>query len=745
MINIEAQGSTIYLFGRHPDGTPYNKAVAHFKPYFYVADPAGEHTSIFGDKARKVFVNHPADVRRERDKYPLTFEADVTYVNRYMLDTTPEIAKEPLRIWYLDIECLHEGEGFPSAKEAKKMITVIGWYDSMAKEYRQLTPTVGKLDTDGRTHVTGVFSEEEMLRIFVREMHEKRPDIILAWNGSEFDYPYILNRMRRLGIDMKMMSPMLEVQVDENKIRGITLFDSLKGYKKLVLEGRESYKLDFIGSYELDMPKLDYGDTDDLWKNDLPKLLEYNRRDIEIMVALDKKFGMMEFYDEVRRMSHSTFDDILMNSRIIDFYILDYCKKHSLILPTRNKDDEEVDPFEGALVLEPIKGLHENVVVGDLKSLYPSIIVSANMSPETIIPAGTQITEELKEQSFLLGNNTGFFREPKGIFPIILDELFSMRQEAKRMFKETKDPKYDQKQKATKILMNSFYGVLGHPGFRLYRREIADSVTWFGRQVITWTKDRLHAKGYTVIAGDTDSVFFSKFDSRAKFKGSFQFDEDYVVDGKRTIENINATYQELTRQYGIENHILELQFEKIYKTVFFMGKKKRYAGLTSEGALDIKGFESRRSDTPYIARKLQKEVLRMILEKKPKSDVITHIKSFISDVTTSKFSVEEIALPIGITKPIEEYKTLPIHIRAAKLANERHRANIKSGDKVKYVYVKNNKENVIAFTEKMWTGYEVDTERMLERIVYMKLDGIFEGMGWNISELKGQTTLGEWF
>jgi DNA polymerase elongation subunit (family B) len=94
------------------------------------------------------------------------------------------------------------------------------------------------------------------------------------------------------------------------------------------------------------------------------------------------------------------------------------------------------------------------------------------------------------------------------IFPTILDDLFKMRQEAKAKFKETRDQKYDMKQKATKILMNSFYGVLGHPGFRLYRRDIAEAITWFGRETIQHTKVELEKLNYEVVAGDTDSVFF---------------------------------------------------------------------------------------------------------------------------------------------------------------------------------------------------------------------------------------------
>lgn len=739
VINIEAKGKDIHLFGRTYDGTPIYEIDKSFVPYFYVAASDGRFTSIFGERARKVELEHPGQTKTERQKYPKTFEADVTYVNRYLIDKYEILEKEPLRILYLDIECLTDDGAFPSPQTVPSPITVVGCYDSFKKKYVQFVYSPN-YEVNQSTEQVSIFyckTEEAMLTKFMQFMQAIRPDVICTWNGDDFDYPYLVNRVNKIGLDANEMSPMKEVYSDEDrtKIRGITLFDMFWGYKRLTEGGRESNSLDFIGQYELGMGKISYtGTTDDLWKQDIEKLLEYNRRDVEILYKLDAKLGMIEFFDEIRRMSKSTFGDILMNSRVIDFYILDFCKHKGLILPTR--EHTEGEEIEGAVVLEPVKGLHRNVCVGDLKSLYPSIIISANLSPETLSPTG-----DIK-----LGNGVAFNSSSPGIMPTILQELFKTRSEAKKKFKETKELKYHNKQYAVKILMNSFYGVLGHHGYRLYRREIADSITWFGRQTIMWTKKELEGMEFKVVAGDTDSVFWiSKEDSL----------EHVVSEAKTTIMKINQSYSEFAKQYGITNHILELQFEKVYKTVFFQGAKKRYAGLIQwkDGEVvdevDIKGYESRRSDTPYISRKLQKDVFRMILEDKPKEEVFEFVKGFCNDVREGKYKPEEIALPIGVSTNPYEYKNLPIHIRATQLANTYHKANIKAGDKIRYIYVKRTPrgipfQNVIAFTEKLWPGYEVDIEQQLERIVFMKLDGIFDGLGWNISELKGQRSLDAW-
>ena len=307
--------------------------------------------------------------------------------------------------------------------------------------------------------------------------------------------------------------------------------------------------------------------------------------------------------------------------------------------------------------------------------------------------------------------------------------------------------KYDMLQYCVKMLTASLYGAIAFPRFRLNKKEISSSITWLGREILKHTKEVLEENNCVVITGDTDSILF-------KFKEP-KSDKEAIEEGRRLIDIINNSYNTLVKQWGVDKHIIEIEFEKMHRTGLFL-TKKRYAGKVcwSDGEFvedwDIKGMETKRSDTPQVIRDKQKEIVHAILNKEDKQKIISDLKQLIKHLK-NECAIEDIAMPTGLTKMPESYgkngKGIPAHARACLYANKLHNANITGGVKVKWLYVvpkvkvDDKRVDVIAFRGKMYPGYEVDWEKMLNRLVYMKFDGIFSALGWNISALNGQQTL----
>ena len=753
MNTIEATGKIIHIYGRDENKNFYHKEVKDFKPYFYV--PASEDSSSFrtesvdklgldGEKVKKVYCNQPGEVRGVRERFNKTYEADVTYVNRYLIDKVDKIKDEPLRICFIDIETQIGTNKVPNVKDADMPITSICCYDSFLKKYITFywhkDPKYNTTSSEASEY--GFTTEKKMIETFIRFVQGTNPDMFVAWYGDEFDFKYIINR---LGKDADKLARVNGSSTSgfKAKIGGRSLFDMYWGYRRMIPGEKESFKLGYIGEIELGLKKIEYsGSLDELWKNDLRTFLDYNKRDVEILVGLEEKLGIIEYHNELRKIAKCTFDDTFQNSRIVDFYILNFTKDR-YALPTTIGEERE-DKVKGAYVVEPKVGLHENICVGDLKSLYPSISVSFNMSPETVSEDG----------DIDIGNGIKFSSKTKGILPEVFLDLFKIR----KMYKEQRDKheyesslytKFDTMQYSTKVLLNSIYGVMLFPRFRLYKREVGKSITYMGRKIIQWTKKEIEQRDCNVVYGDTDSVFFE-----LKEKPE---DLDVIVKGaEKIIAEVNESYDEMTKEMNIKSHILKLEFKKVYKTLFFSRSKKRYAGLMiwKEGKemkprIDVVGFDMVRSDNSYISKMIQKKVLEMVLKKKPKIEIISFVRNVVNKIKSEQVPIEDLALPKGVTKPLDKYhsKGLPIHVRASVNANKFHNAGITEGTKVKYVHIIHPRLDVIAFESGglMWKDYKIDYNLMIEKTIFMKLERIFDSLGWSIDEIKGQSNLDKWF
>ena len=294
-----------------------------------------------------------------------------------------------------------------------------------------------------------------------------------------------------------------------------------------------------------------------------------------------------------------TPDRVAASIASFDFLYLSELERIRIVAPSVRGSDSRVHVAQqGGHVLEPLAGLHRNVWVFDFKSLYPSIIRTFNIDPLSYVPGSAPETD-------LIRTPEGAFRRGPAILPRLLDELFPRREAAKQRRDDTAAH-------AIKILMNSFYGVLGTSACRFYNPALANSITGMGKQLLLWSKRWFEAAGYTVLYGDTDSLFVRAGDG-----------DDSERASATALELAAALNAELTRYIaeGWRVHSrLELEFEKLYLRLFLpharhsaRGASKRYAGLVYGGGrerVEFMGMEVVRRDWTQLAKQVQRELYR---------------------------------------------------------------------------------------------------------------------------------------
>ncbi len=782
-------GPVIHVFGRDVQGKAVRLDVTGFRPYFYVPAEQAESTtlppqatletgtvyrSIRGEPLRRLYTQRPGDVRDVRERYR-HFEADIPFATRFMIDTgltggisAPqetvdyhEIAAAevdaPARTCIVDIECEDE-RGFPDPQ--RDAIICITCYDSFDEDYTTfllvgggMPGEIAQKEKDGGlengcfrkgTHTICTFADEAaMLRALASYLTARDPDVLSGWNFVDFDMPYITGRMERLGLRPDSLAR-IPGQTERNALRGRALFDLLTAYKKMHSGLKESYRLDAVAMEELGEQKVRYtGTISDLWKKQPALLVEYNFKDVELCVGINRKDNIIGFYREIARYVGCPLDKTLNSSSVIDVYVL---KKAfgQYVLPSKGFANAE--EFEGATVFEPSKGVRENVVVLDLKSLYPMAMMTINASMETKDPEG-----ELRAP-----NGIRFRKQPDGLTRSIIAELLKERDEKKALrntfaFGSPQYAMYDMQQNVLKVIMNTYYGVSGYTRFRLFDREIGSAVTSVGRAIIEHTRREIEKQGYTVIYGDTDSCMV-------------QLPKD--LDREKTIGLAQAIEAKLNESYSVfakdelnaDVHFFSIKFEKIYARFFQAGKKKRYAGslVWKEGKdvheTDIVGFEIKRSDTPQITKLVQKKVMEQILD----GNGYPEIKAFLSEVIkkyrAGRYSLDEIGIPGGIGKSLDDYDNDDAQVRGAKYANQYLHTEFGKGSKPKRVYIKTvtakyPKTDVLCFeyADQVPPEFIVDWELMLDKTIKQPISRIIEALGWDWNDVDpSRTTLAQW-
>ncbi|WP_135362964.1 DNA-directed DNA polymerase [Halosimplex halophilum] len=809
--------------------------VYDFEPYFYApienvdderiaqydglvdyreTDAEGEpFESIRGERLAKIIGRTPRDVGQVRDDFE-HYEADILFPNRLLIDKdiesgvrVPERRDEDgvIRIPHQEIEAVDDNatprvntfdievddrNGFP--EDGDETIVCLTSHDSYDDEYinwlyqspagvdgpaalAEYDPIEDDIDADVR-----VFdSEPEMLDAFIEYIEETDPDLLTGWNFADFDAPYFLDRVEELAgpdhdydLDIDRLSRVDEVwRSDWNgpDIKGRVVFDLLRAYKSTQFTELESYRLDAVGEMELDAGKERYtGDIGDLWEDDPERLLEYNLRDVELCVELDRKQDIIAFWDEARKLVGCKIEDAPTAGDAVDMYVL-HKAYGEFALPSKGQQ-EATDEFEGGAVFDPITGVRENVSVLDLKSLYPMSMTTINASPETKVDPETYDGETYRTPT-----GVHFRKEPDGIIREMVDELLEEREE-KKSLRNDNEPgseayeRFDRQQAAVKVIMNSLYGVFGWDRFRLYDREMSAGVTSTNREVISFTAEASSELGYEVTYGDTDSVMLElgDLDTEGAIEKSFEIEE-----------HINDRYDEFAREeLNADSHRFQIEFEKLYRRFFQAGKKKRYAGhiVWKEGKevddIDITGFEYQRSDIAPITKEVQLQVIEMIVHGEDIEDVKDYVHDVIEDFQNGEVSLDDVGIPGGIGKKLDNYDTDTAQVRGAKYANLLLDTNFASGSKPKRVYLEKvhpeffreveekldldpaedplygefkRDPDVICFeyADQVPDAFEVDWDKMLDKTLKGPIARILEALDVSWEEVKsGQEQTG---
>ena len=356
-----------------------------------------------------------------------------------------------------------------------------------------------------------------------------------------------------------------------------------------------------------------------------------------------------------------------------DFLYLSELHARGTVAPTRGVDRVSGGSAPGGLILSPHPGVARNVLVFDFKSLYPSVIRTFNIDPATLVPALSDT------QGLICAPNGAAFTRYSGILPKILDRFFASREQAKARGDSVASYAY-------KIIMNSFYGVLGTEGCRFASNSISGAITSFGQHILRWTRDMLQDEGMTVIYGDTDSLFVDAG------LGQETSSEEATRLGGEIAKHVNTRLADYVQSmYGVSS-CLELEMEKVY-TRFFLptvrgeerGRAKGYAGLlTRPGGeeLEVVGMEAIRRDWTPLARRFQRRLLDLAFHDASTATIEGYVTETLSLLRTGKLD-DLLVYQKALRKPIEDYvKTQPPHVQAAALLPH---ANPSVGDVIRYV------------------------------------------------------------
>jgi DNA polymerase II len=746
----------VHLYGRLESGEAFLVRDDRQTPHFYVraqdlerAGPligprarAADRRTFEGNAASRVDTEVPSDVPPLRDKLHAagieTYEADVRFASRYLIERDIkggcEIEGEPTRgaaglvfqnplLRPADVTLAPRVLSFDIETDGKgERLLAISLFAPGLDEV---------LIVDGSERAmpdraTRCNTELAALEAFMDRLRAYDPDVITGWNIIDFD----LSVLEKLSGRLKMA---LELGRDPGAMR----IRKAEGYfgsgqasipGRLVLDGidllrgafirMDDYSLDAVAREVLGEGKAVAGDARDRlgeiihnYKHDLPAFALYARTDARLAYQIVEKLRLVELSFARSQLTGMTPDRVAASIASFDFLYLSELERAGIVAPSVHGSDSRVHVAQqGGHVLEPITGLHENVWVFDFKSLYPSIIRTFNIDPVSYVP------DPAAEQRDLIVTPGGSFRREPAILPRLLDELFPRREAAKQRRDDTAAH-------AIKILMNSFYGVLGTSACRFYNPALANSITGTGKLLLLWSKTWFEAAGLKVLYGDTDSLFVSSAMSEP---------ERAIAEAARLVTALNTELARHIEEHWRVQSRLELEFEKLYLKLFLpharhstRGASKRYAGLVhgaGADAVEFVGMEVVRRDWTQLAKRVQRELYQRLFGNRPVdaylADVVRRLRKGELD--------EELVYHKNLRKGAGDYTaTTPPHVAAARKSNQA------PGRSIRYLVTTAGAEPLDNLR------HPVDREHYVEKQVKPVAEPVLEALGLKFERVIG--------
>jgi len=738
VMNIANVGREIYVWHR------IGRTLSCFKdktfyPYFYSVDPKGLFRTIDNKKVSKVVCSRPSDVKNRRDEN--SYEADILFTKRYIIDKITSFDKADLKYSFVDIEVLTKE--LPNYLYPEQPISCISCSNSYTREIK----TFWIKNYQPEQMEDNESAEKILLDEFIKWIKEQQFDLILGWNFIEFDWRYLCARYKKIfGCELaEMLSPINQSrylgsskqEIEPNLIpAGLSIMDYLEMYKK-IYRTESSYALDMIAQKHLNdksFKKVDFSRLSD-------EIKEKNINDVRRMIDIEKKLKIIEYYDELRRMSMCEWADVTWNSKMLDIILLREAKQKGIILPSKHYGEgievEEIG-FEGAY-RRCDTGLYKGLYKLDLSSAYPMAIINFCLDISNIKNEGITI------------NKVKFYQNENALLPTIARKLISKKDILKSQLKsanpeleETKDLQI--KYNAIKAVVNSLFGVCGLKIFRLFDYRVAASITFLIRDLLHYIEDELKKRSVNVIYIDTDSFFIESRD------------------------NPKDLCNELIKQWAKEKYNkdkidivfdLEGQFEKLF--IIALCHYKGYLSTPKGVKEEIKGIEARRKDSSNFIREFQTNLIEKIMNEEPIEECVKWINSEKERIKT--LPLIDIGFPCRISKT-EGYKSIPIFLRALQYTQElvptfqkntgdsfywlpvipfgtsirkssRNKTDKETGEKSIQSSEKEVNKDVLCYDEDCYEHIkEVNWEKVIDKSITMKCEAIFLALKWDLSLIK---------
>jgi DNA polymerase-2 len=696
---IEGGKAFVYLFGRLENSESF-LAINRFEPYFCIKeeDVAKAEKTSTGIRFRiertklstmqdepvvKILLDIPRDVPELRkafeNKKIICYEADIRFTQRFLLDHNilrsvdiegdfekndfvSRVYREPklapsdwqprLRVLSLDIETSMDGKDLYCVSLACR--------DENHEAEEVLIVHHGK---EHLKKATSFPDEKSLLERFRRRVVEIDPDIITGWSLIDFDLAVLKRKFEQHKIPFRMARQDWDCTL---RIESSFMKDSKAEFPgRQVLDGIHLLKMNFIklddyklgtAASELLGEKKLIGDEnkgkeiEDAYRKHPQRLVDYNLKDSQLVLDVLGKTDAVGLTVSRTLLTGMSLERVRGSIASFDSLYLRDLRAKDHVAPSSQYSEKD-EPISGGYVMESKPGIYDNIIVLDFKSLYPSIIRTFNIDPLAYERGKLAKDPKRHKDKWIIAPN-------EGILPSIIQRLWGARDVAKKR-------KDDLASFAIKVHMNSFFGVLANPTCRFFSMEMANAITGFGRHLIQLTMQKIAEMGYTVIYGDTDSVFVD-----AKAKSYTQSSEI----AKGIEREINVFYEKHIRDEYRRECFMELEVDKIF-VHFIMprvrgseeGAKKRYAGMVlnekGKEELDVTGLEIVRRDWTDLAKGFQQRMLELVFSKEDPTDFV---KRFMDDLRAGKLD-GQLVYRKAIRKELDGYtKTTPPHVKAAR-------------------------------------------------------------------------------
>ena len=575
--------------------------------------------------------------------------------------------------------------------------------------------------------------EAALIQRMIEIVEERNIEILTGYNTDEYDFKKLRERAEKYNIELSMGLAGERMKFDRRgrfssaRLKGRMHLDLYPFISHIMAPGLDSETLDLDSMAEELLGKkkddISWEEMKEYWSNkqNLEEFADYALKDSKLAYELSE-----EIIPQIMELSRLTglipFDTCrLTYGQLTENYLLKEAFKRNIMAPNRpfNKERQKrrrQGAYSGGYVYSPEPGLYDDIALLDFKSLYPTVMVAHNISPETLNLENCDDRFEVEKFDY------DFCQDQQGFFPELIERLVKDRSKIKQKMSDVDDSSVEynllnSRQKAEKILANSFYGYLGYEGARWYSREAAEATTFMGRKYIKDAVEEAEDEGFEVVYGDTDSVFLRK--------------DNLDTEVKEFLDQVNDHLPEF----------MELEYEGYFVRGFFTstdsgeGAKKKYALLEEDGSMKITGFEQVRRDWSPIAKETQKKVLRKVLNEDIE-DAAETVMGTIQDLKDGKIPVEKLRIYTTLTKEPEEYDSTAPHVEAAKKAEKRG-DEIKVGETIGYVITRGG-GNISSRAEIVKYADSYDSEYYIENQIIPAALRALKVFDYTDEQLKGK-------